>query len=190
MRFMKKIIFLDRDGTINVEKDYLHKIEDFQFEEGAQEAIKIFKELGYEVIVLTNQSGIARGYYSEEDLINLNNYMIEEVKKFGGDILDAFYCPHHPTKGVGKYKVDCDCRKPHKGMLIEASKKYDIDFSNSFMVGDKNSDVELTKDTEITPVLVRTGYGRKSEKSKKIDCLVFDNLLNFAYSLKKHCKNS
>ena len=120
---MKKVIFLDRDGTINVEKSYLHKWEDFEFEKNAIEGLKELKDLGYEFIVVTNQSGIGRGYYTEEDLINLNNEMTKKLKEFGINILECFYCPHHPEKGIGKYKVDCSCRKPKPGMLLEGIKK-------------------------------------------------------------------
>ncbi|MGL5662406.1 MAG: D-glycero-alpha-D-manno-heptose-1,7-bisphosphate 7-phosphatase, partial [Cetobacterium sp.] len=107
---MRKVIFLDRDGTINVEKSYLHKWEDFEFEKNAIEGLKKLKDLGYEFIVVTNQSGIGRGYYTEEDLVTLNNQMTEKLKEFGIEILECFYCPHHPEKGIGKYKVDCNCR--------------------------------------------------------------------------------
>ncbi|MEG0729906.1 MAG: HAD family hydrolase [Cetobacterium sp.] len=115
---MKKTIFLDRDGTINVEKNYLHKIEDFEFENRAIEALKILSDLGYQLIVVTNQSGIARGYYGEEDLEKLNNYMMEELKKNGVEITACYFCPHHLEKGVGRYKVECECRKPNPGMLL------------------------------------------------------------------------
>lgn len=182
---MKKVIFLDRDGTINVEKDYLHKIEDFQFEEGALEGLKIFKELGYKVVVVTNQSGIARGYYTENDLQKLNNYMMEKVKEAGGEIEKCFYCPHHPEKGIEEYKVQCSCRKPESGMLLEAQKEFDIDLKNSFIVGDKISDIEAGERVGVTPVLVETGYGKKTLAKEKITCMVFNNLKEFAEKLKK-----
>ena len=103
---MKKAILLDRDGTINVEKDYLHKIEDFEFEKNVVEALKIFSDLGYTMAVVTNQSGIARGYYTEDDLQKLNEYIKRELEKHGIIIEKFYYCPHHPEKGIGKYKTD------------------------------------------------------------------------------------
>ncbi len=179
---MKKVIFLDRDGTINIEKSYLHKSEDFEFEVKAIEGLKKFIELGYELIVVTNQSGIARGYYTEQDLIKLNDFMMDELKKYGIEILECFYCPHHPEKGIGEYKKDCDCRKPNPGMLEEAIKKYNIDRKNSFMIGDKKGDLEAGQKAGVTSILVKTGYGLKTyeklEKNKKY--LVGENLLEIS----------
>ncbi len=180
---MKKAIFLDRDGTINVEKDYLHKIEDFQFETGVLEGLKLFKELGYIVIVVTNQSGIARGYYTEEDLNKLNEYMCEKVKEYGGEIAKCYYCPHHEKKGIGKYKVNCQCRKPEPGMLNQGIQEYNIDIKNSYMVGDKISDIEAGKNVGLTPILVKTGYGEKTLEKESVDCKVYENLLEFAKTL-------
>lgn len=180
---MKKVIFLDRDGTINIEKDYLHKIEDFEFEPGSLEALKIFNQLGYEVIVVTNQSGIARGYYSEEDLIKLNKFMVEKIKEAGGNVLECYFCPHHPEKGIGDYKKDCQCRKPNPGMLNEAMKKYHISKEESYMVGDKVSDIEAGERAGVKPILVKTGYGMKTLEKNKVNAPVFENLFEFAKNL-------
>lgn len=180
---MKKAIFLDRDGTINVEKDYLHKIEDFEFETGALEALKIFEELGYIVIVVTNQSGIARGYYTEVDLERLNSYMMIKVKENGGNISKCYYCPHHSEKGLDQYKIECNCRKPEAGMLINAIGEYDIDVEKSYMVGDKISDIQAGEKVKVTPVLVKTGYGKKTLEKENITCEIYDNLLEFAKSI-------
>lgn len=119
---MEKVIFLDRDGTINVEVDYLHKVEDFKFEEKADEAIKIFNDLGYKVIVVTNQSGIARGYYTEEDLHKLHKFMDEELEKIGAKVSAYYHCPHHPKGTLEQYAKDCTCRKPNLGMFMDAKK--------------------------------------------------------------------
>ncbi len=180
---MKKAIFLDRDGTINVEKDYLHKIEDFEFETGALEALKIFQELGYIVVVVTNQSGIARGYYTETDLKKLNDYMSIKVKEYGGNIVECYYCPHHSEKGLEQYKIKCNCRKPEAGMLIDAIARYDIDVEKSYMVGDKVSDIKAGEKVKVTPILVKTGYGKKTLEKENITCKVYDNLLEFAKSI-------
>ncbi|MGL4392610.1 MAG: D-glycero-alpha-D-manno-heptose-1,7-bisphosphate 7-phosphatase [Fusobacteriaceae bacterium] len=172
-----KAIFLDRDGTINVEKDYLYKIEDFEFETGALDALKIFKDLDYIVIVVTNQSGISRGYYSEEDLKKLNNYMIEKVKTNGGEISGYYFCPH---------LKNCDCRKPSPKMILDGIKDFGInEIKKSFIVGDKISDLEAGKSAGIIPVLVKTGYGKNTLTEEKIDCQVFENLYEFALFLKK-----
>lgn len=181
---MNKAIILDRDGTINIEKDYLHKIEDFEFEEGVVEGLKILADLGYIFVVVTNQSGIARGYYTEEDLEILNNYIGKILEKEGVKIEKFYFCPHHPEKGVGKYKIDCNCRKPNPGMLEEAIKEFNIDREKSFMVGDNISDIEAGINAKVTPVLVKTGHGIEHiEKVKKLGIANFDNILEFAKSL-------
>ncbi|MGL4358647.1 MAG: D-glycero-beta-D-manno-heptose 1,7-bisphosphate 7-phosphatase [Cetobacterium sp.] len=182
---MRKVIFLDRDGTINVEKSYLHKWEDFEFEKNAIEGLKKLKDLGYEFIVVTNQSGIGRGYYTEEDLVTLNNQMTKKLKEFGIEILECFYCPHHPEKGIGKYKVDCNCRKPNPGMLLEGIKKYDVDIENSFMIGDKKGDLEAGKKAGLKSILVLTGYGKKIEEEVKGNYLIAKDLLEVVTILKK-----
>ena len=182
---MRKVIFLDRDGTINVEKSYLHKWEDFEFEKNAIEGLKELKNLGYEFIVVTNQSGIGRGYYTEEDLVTLNNQMTEKLKEFGIEILECFYCPHHPEKGIGKYKVDCNCRKPNPGMLLEGIKKYNVDIDNSFMIGDKKGDLEAGKKAGLKSILVLTGYGKKIEEEVKGNYLIAKDLLEVVTILKK-----
>ncbi|MHA4988244.1 D-glycero-beta-D-manno-heptose 1,7-bisphosphate 7-phosphatase [Cetobacterium somerae] len=182
---MRKVIFLDRDGTINVEKSYLYKWKDFEFEKNAIEGLKELKNLGYEFIVVTNQSGIGRGYYTEEDLVTLNNQMTEKLKEFGIEILECFYCPHHPEKGIGKYKVDCNCRKPNPGMLLEGIKKYDVDIENSFMIGDKKGDLEAGKKAGLKSILVLTGYGKKIEEEVKGNYLIAKDLLEVVTILKK-----
>ena len=180
-----KAIILDRDGTINVEKDYLHKIEDFEFEKGVIEGLKILSELGYIFVVVTNQSGIARGYYTEEDLQNLNLYINKLLEKEGLKIEKFYYCPHHPEKGIGKYKVECNCRKPNTGMLEEAIKEFNIDREKSFMVGDNISDVKAGINAAVTSILVKTGHGMENiEKSEKLNIKIYDNILEFAKSLK------
>ncbi|MBW6489258.1 D-glycero-beta-D-manno-heptose 1,7-bisphosphate 7-phosphatase [Sulfurimonas sp.] len=134
---MNRALFLDRDGVINVEINYLHKVDDFQFIKGIFELCKKYQNRGYIIIVVTNQSGIARGYYSEEDFNYLTAWMIKEFAKEGIDIKRVYSCPHHPEiSGI------CSCRKPESGMFLEAQKEFDIDLKNSILVGDKESDIE------------------------------------------------
>ncbi|MGL5175207.1 MAG: D-glycero-beta-D-manno-heptose 1,7-bisphosphate 7-phosphatase [Cetobacterium sp.] len=175
---MRKVIFLDRDGTINIEKSYLHKWEDFEFEINVIEGLKALKSLGYEFIVVTNQSGIARGYYTEEDLKTLNSEMVKKLNEYGIDILECYYCPHHPEKGLEEYKKSCDCRKPNPGMLLEGIKKYNIDVKNSFMIGDKKSDLEAGKNAGLKSILILTGYGKKVEKEVESEYLIAQDLLD------------
>lgn len=180
---MKKCIFLDRDGNINVEVDYLYKKEDFKFIEGADKAIKIFNDLGYLVVVVTNQSGIARGYYSEEDVEKLHIYINEELAKIGAKVDAYYYCPHHPKAGLDKYRIKCRCRKPELGMFLEAKKDFDIDFENSIIVGDKMSDVEAGIKLGMKSILVRSGHGRDEEEKIYSKVNVYDTLYDFAMSL-------
>ena len=186
---MKKAIFLDRDGTINVEKDYIYKSEDLVFEEGTIEALKTFKNLGYILIVVSNQSGIARGYFTEEDLNIFNNNMNEILKKNGVEITEFYCCPHH-LDGIGEYKKVCECRKPNNKMIEDAIKKYNIDREKSYMIGDKTSDIGAGIKSNLKTVLVKTGYGLKDmEKIDKNETLVCENLKDFSEVLKREKLN-
>lgn len=134
---MKKALFLDRDGVVNVEKDYLYKIEDFEFIDGIFELCKYFQDLNYEIFVVTNQSGIARGFYTKDDFEVLTSWMLKEFAKKKIIIKKVYHCPHHPDiSGM------CDCRKPHPGMLLDAKREFGVDLDNSLLVGDKERDIE------------------------------------------------
>jgi D-glycero-D-manno-heptose 1,7-bisphosphate phosphatase len=134
---MQKALFLDRDGVINVEKDYLYKIDDFEFVDGIVELCRYYQDNGYKIFVVTNQSGIARGYYSDDDFAKLSEWMIKEFAKYGIDIAKVYYCPHHPD-----ISGECECRKPKPKMFLDAKKEFDLDMKNSIMIGDKQRDIE------------------------------------------------
>lgn len=138
---MNKALFLDRDGVINVEKNYVHKIEDFEFIDGIFELTKYFQDNGYLIIVITNQAGIGRGYYTDEDFHKLNDWMIDQFKQKGILITEVYYCPFHPTHGIGEYKKDSFDRKPNPGMILKAARKYNINLSESILIGDKEGDI-------------------------------------------------
>lgn len=162
MNDKRRAVFLDRDGTINVEKNYLHKIADFEFIPGAQKAIKKLKDAGFLVVVVSNQAGIARGYFDEQAVEKLHQHIQVELAVYGTSI-DAFYfCPHHPDEGLGVYKLVCDCRKGNPGMLLQAAQAYDIDLNSSYMVGDKLADIEAGERAGCQSILVLTGYGEKT----------------------------
>ena len=147
-----KVIFLDRDGVINKEIGYLHKSKDFKFIDGVFEACKNFQSLGYKLIIITNQSGIARGYYKEEDFHILTKWMLVQFENEGVDILDIFFCPHGP-------KSTCKCRKPQPGMLLEARDKYTINMEDSWMIGDKEVDVSAANAAGVNnTILVKSGH--------------------------------
>lgn len=152
-------VFVDRDGTINVDVDFLSTPSQLQLIPRSAEAIRDLNRLGIPVIVITNQSGIARGLFSESDLKRVHAAMDIELKRYGASVLDYFYCPHHPIDGVGKYRIECDCRKPRAGMLLEAQRKYGLDLSRSFVVGDKCIDVQTGRTVGATSIQVSTGYG-------------------------------
>ncbi|EKE75354.1 D-glycero-beta-D-manno-heptose 1,7-bisphosphate 7-phosphatase [Gallaecimonas xiamenensis] len=155
---MKAAVFLDRDGVINVDHGYVSAIDDFEFVDGVFEACRAFKSMGYLVVVITNQSGIARGMYSEEDFQVLTQWMDWNFDDKGVLLDGVYYCPHHAEKGQGKYKVDCDCRKPKPGMLLEAQKDLAIDLARSVFVGDKADDMRAAKAAGLgAALLVRTG---------------------------------
>ena len=154
---MKKAVFLDRDGTLNIDHGYVYKIDDFQFIEGSIDALKSLKEMGYLLVLVTNQSGIARGYFSEDQFLQLTEWMDWSLSDRGVDLDGIYYCPHHP-EGKGEYKEDCACRKPKSGMLLEAIKALEIDPAQSIMVGDKIEDLKAGIGAKVkTNILVRTG---------------------------------
>ena len=180
-----KAIFLDRDGVINEEVSYLSNPDDLMLIEGFIEALRILKNLGYFLIVITNQAGIARGYYTEETLKKIHNKMIQILEQNSIELDDIFYCPHHPD-----FTGACNCRKPNPGMILQAKDKYNINLRDSFMVGDTLNDIETGLAAECQTVLVLTGYG--IEEKKKINDIIpdfiFPNLLEFAKNLKLYSK--
>lgn len=149
---LQRAIFLDRDGVINKEKNYLYKIKDFEFIDGVFDACIYLSKLNYIIIVITNQSGIARGYYSENDFNNLTNWMLKEFLKHNIEIHDVFYCPHGPTS-------TCYCRKPQPGLFLKAKEKYNIDMENSWAIGDKENDIRAANDSGVkNTILVKSGH--------------------------------
>lgn len=161
---MEQVVFLDRDGTLNQEVNYLHRPEDLKLIPGVPEALGLLKEAGYRLVVVTNQSGVARGYYTEEDVRNLHLYMNQVLERDGASIDAFYYCPHHPEYGVGAYRQACHCRKPDTGMFEMAGKRFEVDKARSFMVGDKLLDVEAGKNYGLTSILVGTGYGKEQHE--------------------------
>lgn len=143
-------VFFDRDGVLNMDKGYTYRPEDFEWMPGAVEAVQYFNEKGYYVFVITNQSGVARGYYSEEDVLALHRWMNEELAGHGGHIDGFYYCPHHPEKGQDPYRQVCQCRKPEPGLIRKAMKDWDIIRERSLVFGDKASDMEAAAAAGLT----------------------------------------
>lgn len=159
---MQKAVFLDRDGVINIEKDYLFKIDDFEFIDGVFDSLKTLQEYGYKLFIITNQSGIGRGYYTISDFEKLTSWMIDEFKKRDIKISQVEFCPHGPND-------DCNCRKPKIGMIENILKNHSIDLDNSWLVGDKSSDIKCANNAKIAHTIqVRSGH-KFDEKSSKAE---------------------
>lgn len=163
---MEKAIFLDRDGIINKDYEYVYKIEKFEIIKGVFESLIELQKNNYLLFIVTNQSGIGRGFYSEKDFEKLNKYMIELFEKKGIKINSVEYCPHYIDSKNEKYKLDCNCRKPNIGMFKKISKKYKIDIQNSYMIGDKKSDIEFGNKSKLKTILISSknnlNYGQKN----------------------------
>ncbi len=154
---INKALFLDRDGVINIDKKYLYKIEDFEFVDGIFELCKFFQERNYLIFVVTNQAGIARGYYSEDDFKKLTKWMIKTFKNRGINIQKVFHCPHHPL-----LSGECKCRKPKPEMIIKAKNLYNINLSKSVLIGDKKSDIKAGESAGIIKnYLIKSTYQKK-----------------------------
>ncbi len=151
---------MDRDGTISHEVGYINHVSRMRPYPFTAEAIRLINRSNRLAIVVTNQAGVARGYFSEELVKQVHRRMESILALDDAKLDDIFYCPHHPTAGQAPYRLDCECRKPKPGMLLRAMEKHNIELSRSAMVGDKISDVEMAKANGMTGVLVLTGYGR------------------------------
>lgn len=162
-----KAVFLDRDGTVNVEKDYLHRTEDLEFEENIPETLKYLYDKGYKLIIVSNQSGIARGYFTVQDVEHLHSFMRKKAEDAGFKIEKFYYCPHHPEGTVPEFSFECSCRKPGTGLIDQAVKDFDIDVSASYMIGDKAADMIAGKRAGLTTILVGTGYGKETAENFK-----------------------
>jgi len=157
-----RAIFIDRDGTLNEDIGYVSSPDRLVLYPWAAEAVRLINNSGAKTIIITNQSGIARGMYSEDDLDQIHSRMIHELSRDGARIDGVYYCPHHPDFGDPRYRVICDCRKPRPGMLLAASREHNIDLAVSFVIGDKASDIQLAENAGARGALVMTGYGRET----------------------------
>ena len=157
---MRRAVFIDRDGTISEEVGYINHPSRFRVFPYAAAAIKHLNDAGWLAIVVTNQAGVARGYFSEDMIQTVHAEMTKELEN-GGARLDAvYYCAHHPSVGEPPYRFDCDCRKPKPGLISRAARDFDIDLAGSWMVGDRYSDVELARNAGVKSMFVLSGYGR------------------------------
>jgi D,D-heptose 1,7-bisphosphate phosphatase len=154
-------VFLDRDGTINDEVGYLDSLEKLKILPGAFEAIRLINASGMKAVVITNQSGVARGYFDEAFVENVHGRIQALLKEHNARIDGFYYCPHHPTEGTGAYRITCACRKPEAGLLMRAAQELGVDPARSYMVGDMPKDIEAAARAGAKGILVRTGHGAK-----------------------------
>lgn len=167
-------IFLDRDGTINEELEFISDPDNVILIPGSAEAIHEANQLGLKVLVITNQSGIARGFVKEEELVRVNNRLVELLNEKGAHLDAVYFCPHHPEYGEPPYRMFCDCRKPSTGMLKQAEAEFSIDLKKSFVIGDRIVDIQTAIPVGAKSILVLTGYGQDEYERVKSQNIYVD----------------
>ncbi|MBC7196175.1 MAG: D-glycero-beta-D-manno-heptose 1,7-bisphosphate 7-phosphatase [Deferribacterales bacterium] len=178
----KPTVFIDRDGTINRDAGYINSLDNFEVYPFAPQAIKLLKDNGYLVVIITNQAGIARGIFTENFLEKIHNKMRKILQKNGTDVDGIFYCPHYKGSKMPEYAIDCDCRKPKIKMIEDAIKTLPIDRDSMYMIGDKYTDIQMGINAGCKTIMVKTGYGAGEIENdyhnwpKKPD-FIADNLL-------------
>lgn len=182
-----KAVFLDRDGTIIEDVGYLNSPQQIKFIPGSLEAIRLLSEAGYKIIIISNQSGIARGLITEDMLQTIDKIIHRQVIHGGGHIDASYYCPHHPEHGAYPYQQECECRKPHPGLIKKGEKTFALDLKGSFMIGDKATDVETGKRAGTKTILVLSGRGKEEQfqLKKQPDHIAADLLAAVRWLLKQ-----
>jgi D-glycero-D-manno-heptose 1,7-bisphosphate phosphatase len=182
-------VFLDRDGTINLDAGYIDRLERFELYPFAIDAMRIFKRAGYLVVILTNQAGVAHGMYGEDFVATLAAYLADRATRGGAQIDGHYYCPHSPDATVPKYRVECECRKPKPGMARRAAEELGIDLGRSVVIGDRWRDIAVARAVGCRGILVKTGYGAtealKPQPGLSADA-VCDDLIGAAVWLLDH----
>ena len=156
----RRAVFIDRDGTISEEVGYVNHVSRYRVFPFAAEAVRLLNEAGWLAVLVTNQAGVARGYFREELIGEVHALLTSELERGGAHLDAVYYCPHHPTVGDAPYRLDCDCRKPRPGLIRRAAAELGLDLAGSWMVGDRYGDVELARNAGTRAALVLTGYGR------------------------------
>lgn len=184
-------VFIDRDGTISEEVGYVNHPSRFRVFPYSSEAIRILNDAGWLAIVITNQAGVARGYFSEDVIHKIHDQLTRDLQNESAKLDAIYYCAHHPSVGEPPYRLDCDCRKPKTGLIQQAAKDFDIDMAASWMAGDRYSDVELARNAGLRSAFVLSGYGRgeweyQSQAWAQRPDLVCENLLEAVKSIVNH----
>ncbi|MCB2202116.1 HAD-IIIA family hydrolase [bacterium] len=184
-REVRPALFVDRDGTVIVEKEFLSDVDEVELEHGAAEALRTAASLGYRIVIVSNQSGVARGMFTTDTVDQINARMLELLLAEDVRVDAVYYCPYHKEGTVAEYAFDSDCRKPSPGMPEQAAEEFDIDLRHSIVVGDRRSDLELARTIGGRAFLVRTGYGREAESHTPNSISVFDSLKHVVDHLKR-----
>ena len=156
----RRAVFIDRDGTISEEVGYVNHPTRYRVFPYSAEAVRVLNEAGWLAVLVTNQAGVARGYFAEEMISAVHDILARELARGGARLDAAYYCPHHPSVGAAPYRLDCDCRKPKPGLVLRAAGEFDVDLAQSWMVGDRYGDVELARNAGLRSAFVLSGYGR------------------------------
>jgi len=178
---MNKTIFLDRDGTLNMDEGYTYKTQDLKFYPDVFKALNLLKAQ-FKFIIITNQSGIGRGYYTEEQFHKFNNHLVNKLKEQGIKIEKTYFCPHYP-------KGSCDCRKPNIKFIKQAKEEFNIDLNNSWVIGDHPHDIELGKNAGCKTIYLLTGHGKKHKKDLENPDFIANNILEAANIIKNDQEN-
>ncbi len=186
----RRAVFIDRDGTISEEVGYINHVTRYRVFPFAAEAVRVLHEAGWLAILVTNQAGVARGYFKEELVGEVHGLLARELEREGARLDAVYYCPHHPSVGEPPYRQDCDCRKPRPGLIHRAASEFGLDLSACWMVGDRYGDTELARNAGVRSALVLTGYGRgelehQSRGWEHRPDLVAENLLEAAKEIIK-----
>ena len=174
---MNRGVFLDRDGTLIEEVGYLDSLDRVRFFPYSVDAVRLLNRAGFAVIIATNQSGVARGFFDEAFVEETHRFVSDTLAKGGAHVEGFYYCPHHPEATVEPYRQTCDCRKPQSGLLRKAAAEHGLELDQSFVVGDRVNDMKAGAAVGARGVLVRTGYGRRAEATVGHDAFVADNLM-------------
>jgi D-glycero-D-manno-heptose 1,7-bisphosphate phosphatase len=167
MSGLRPAVFLDRDGTLNIDAGYLDRKERLMLFPWSLDSVRLLRRAGYAVVVVTNQSGVGRGMIEESFVEEVHQIIQSRLVDIGEKLDGHYYCPHEPSASIEAFRVDCDCRKPKPGLVTRAARDLGLDVERSIVVGDKWSDIGLAKQTGARGVLVRTGYGRSQEKNRQ-----------------------
>jgi len=188
---MRRAVFIDRDGTISEEVGYINHASRFRIFPYSAEAVRLLNENNWLAIVVTNQAGVARGYFSEDMIKTVHQQLNSELLRGHAQLDAIFYCAHHPSVGEPPYRLDCDCRKPRPGLIFRAAQDFEIDLSKSWMIGDRYSDTELARNAGVKSAFVLSGYGRGEWEHQRDSWrhqpeLVADDLLAAVQSIIKN----